>query len=60
MENESKILKVRIESYLKTQGIDLSEDQKTSVFNGVQFWFNYVIDDAISDAVSGVTFEEVL
>lgn len=58
MNNETKMLLERIDSYTKLQGIELTEDQRQGVLNGVKFWYNYVVDDAVSDAINGVIFEE--
>lgn len=60
MGNEAKMLEERISSYLSVNGIELTTDQFQDAFSSVQFWSRLTIDEVISDAITGVTYDEVV
>jgi glutamyl/glutaminyl-tRNA synthetase len=60
MPKERSVIAERVDSYLKLKNIDISEDEKESVINASYFWMQYNLDDVISDAIAGVTFEEAI
>ncbi|MEK4025445.1 hypothetical protein [Sporosarcina sp. FSL W7-1283] len=53
---EKELIQAHIDHYLESNRLELSEEQKESVNNSVQFWLKYTIEDVIEDAVNGVTF----
>ena len=48
----------RIKKYIIEHKIEVSEEQRENILNSVLCWFNYTINDAISDSVKGVLYEE--
>lgn len=50
------MLQERIEDYLSLNGIELTMKQVKDIHRSVKVWLDLVVDDAISDAVDGVTY----
>lgn len=46
-----------IQSAMKNKGRQLSEEEKAQVEKTIMFWISYGIEDVISDAIEGITFE---
>lgn len=47
-------IELYLQKYLDLQGVELTEQQKEEAKNGIKYWFQNTIDDALSDSVQSV------
>ncbi|MGF7535216.1 hypothetical protein AAGG74_16300 [Bacillus mexicanus] len=56
--NEEKMrdytIELYLQKYLDLQGVELTEQQKEEAKNGIKYWFQNTIGDALSDSVQSV------
>lgn len=51
---KTEMINETLETYLRDQSVKLSDEQKKRAFDGVQFWLQNALDEAISDSVQSV------
>lgn len=57
-DHQQEMIRLAIESHLQVLGIELSDNQKERAFNGVEYWLNETLPDAIKESVSNVTLQK--